>query len=166
MRRASAGAPLAQFDQKRGHFLVTNGPYQLGKWTATAVTLAVFRDFTYPLGVGASTVRDPASRAYVRASTASGDRLEIAGGGGAGRESLGGRTGSCASRSRPGPAGESTRRPLTAALVIVGSGGRGRGGGRLARGAGPAADRRPGGTRSSPAPYTRRSWRWRSTTTS
>ena len=56
-------ASLRAFARKRGHFLVTNGPYQLDKWTETAVVLSVFRDFSYPLGVGSfDRVRPPASR--------------------------------------------------------------------------------------------------------
>ena len=43
---------LRQFQRKTGHFLVTAGPYQVGRVTAESATLPVFRDFTYPLGVG------------------------------------------------------------------------------------------------------------------
>ena len=43
---------LRQFFRKHRHFLVTNGPYRLEKSTAGAVTLQVFRDPSYPLGVG------------------------------------------------------------------------------------------------------------------
>jgi hypothetical protein len=45
-------AALAAFYKAHGHFLVTNGPYQVKRWSADAVTLAAFRDLTYPLGVG------------------------------------------------------------------------------------------------------------------
>lgn len=45
-------AALRQFAQKHHHLLITNGPYRLEKWTADAVTLQVFRDPSYPLGVG------------------------------------------------------------------------------------------------------------------
>jgi hypothetical protein len=45
-------AALAAFYKARGHFLVTNGPYQLKRWSADGVTLEAFRDLTYPLGVG------------------------------------------------------------------------------------------------------------------
>ena len=70
-------ASLRAFAQKRGHYLVTNGPYQLDKWTETAVVLSVFRDFTYPLGVGSFDRFAPPRRAYVARATAFADRLEI-----------------------------------------------------------------------------------------
>ncbi|TXL75171.1 hypothetical protein FHP25_14925 [Vineibacter terrae] len=43
---------LAAFYRDHGHFLVTNGPYQLTRWSADSATLGAFRDMTYPLGVG------------------------------------------------------------------------------------------------------------------
>ncbi len=49
-RRRPAGPRCAQFAQRRGHYLVTNGPYQLEKWTDGAVVLGVFRDMNNPLG--------------------------------------------------------------------------------------------------------------------
>ena len=45
-------AALAAFYRGHGHFLVTNGPYQLKSWSAESATLDVFRDLSYPLGVG------------------------------------------------------------------------------------------------------------------
>jgi len=45
-------AALAGFYQAHGHFLVTNGPYQLKQWSASDAVLDVFRDLSYPLGVG------------------------------------------------------------------------------------------------------------------
>jgi len=45
-------AALAAFFQTHGHFLVTNGPYELKGWSTDAVSLTVFRDLSYPLGVG------------------------------------------------------------------------------------------------------------------
>jgi hypothetical protein len=68
---------LRQFYQRRHHFLVTNGPYQLGKWSETSVTLDVFRDFTYPLGVGAFDRFALPLRAWVVRATPHGDRLEV-----------------------------------------------------------------------------------------
>ena len=44
---------LRRFHQKHRHLLVTNGPYRLDKWSADAAVLQVFRDTSYPLGVGA-----------------------------------------------------------------------------------------------------------------
>src|SRR5262249_39031874 len=68
---------LKTFYQRRGHFLVTNGPYQLTKWSETSVTLDVFRDFTYPLGVGSFDRFAIPLRAWVTRATARGDRLEV-----------------------------------------------------------------------------------------
>jgi len=45
-------AALAAFNREHGHFLVTNGPYRLRSWSADSATLDVFRDLSYPLGVG------------------------------------------------------------------------------------------------------------------
>lgn len=70
-------ASLRAFAQKRGHFLVTNGPYQLDKWTETAVVLSVFRDFSYPLGVGSFDRFAIPRRAYATRVLALADRLEI-----------------------------------------------------------------------------------------
>ena len=58
-------AALAAFHKARGHFLVTNGPYQLTSWSADSVTLAVFRDLTYPLGVGSYDAYAVPRRAYI-----------------------------------------------------------------------------------------------------
>lgn len=43
---------LAAFYKEHGHFLVTDGPYELKKWTSDSVSLEAFRDLSYPLGVG------------------------------------------------------------------------------------------------------------------
>jgi hypothetical protein len=112
---------LAQFRRKTGHFLVTAGPYQVGKVTATSATLPVFRDFTYPLGVGSFDQFAIPLRAYVRGVERKGDRLEVH----ADVESV-----EKAGRSykilrgpfTPGPAGESTREPLTVHWLMVSSG--------------------------------------------
>ncbi|HJR04360.1 MAG TPA: hypothetical protein VKA83_22150 [Methylomirabilota bacterium] len=71
-------AALRQFAQRRGHYLVTNGPYQLEKWTDGAVVLGVFRDMNNPLGVGTYDRFAIPRRAYVARIAARGDRLEIA----------------------------------------------------------------------------------------
>ena len=68
---------LRQFYQRRHHFLVTNGPYQLGKWSEASVTLDVFRDFTYPIGVGAFDRFALPLRAWIVRATAHGDHLEV-----------------------------------------------------------------------------------------
>ncbi len=43
---------LKAFYRANGHFLVTNGPYRLAKWSSAGVVLEAFRDLSYPLGVG------------------------------------------------------------------------------------------------------------------
>jgi hypothetical protein len=68
---------LRQFFQRRGHFLVTNGPYRLDKWSDASVTLEVFRDFTNPLGVGSFDRFAIPRRAYVARVVPRGDRLEV-----------------------------------------------------------------------------------------
>ena len=71
-------AALRQFAQRRGHYLVTSGAYQLEKWSDAAVVLQVFRDMANPLGVGTYDRFAIPRRAYVARITARGDRLEIA----------------------------------------------------------------------------------------
>jgi hypothetical protein len=43
---------LAKYYRAHGHFLVTNGPYELKAWSADGATLTAFRNMNYPLGVG------------------------------------------------------------------------------------------------------------------
>ena len=43
---------LRRFSQKYRHFLVTNGPYRLEKATENSAVLTVFRDLSYPRGIG------------------------------------------------------------------------------------------------------------------
>jgi hypothetical protein len=89
--------------------------------TAGSATLPVFRDFTYPLGVGSFDQFAIPLRAYVRAVDRKGERLEIQ----ADVENI-----EKAGRSykilrepfTPRPAGESTREPLTAHWAVVGPG--------------------------------------------
>ncbi|MFQ5754904.1 MAG: hypothetical protein ACE5H7_02305 [Acidiferrobacterales bacterium] len=56
---------LKTFHQKRGHFLVTNGPYILKSWSQGATVLEVFRDISYPLGVGSYDSYAIPRRAYI-----------------------------------------------------------------------------------------------------
>src|SRR6185437_5141425 len=63
--------------QRRGHYLVTSGPYQLDKWSDGAVVLQVFRDMANPLGVGTYDRFAIPRRAYVARITATADRIEI-----------------------------------------------------------------------------------------
>jgi hypothetical protein len=68
---------LRHFYDKHQHFLVTNGPYQLHKWSEAAVVLQVFRDLTFPRGVGSFDRLAFPLRAHVSKTERRGDRLEI-----------------------------------------------------------------------------------------
>jgi hypothetical protein len=69
---------LREFARARGHVLVTNGPYQLVRWSPEGAGLGVFRDLTYPLGVGTYDRWATPRRAYVREVETRGDRLLVA----------------------------------------------------------------------------------------
>lgn len=58
-------AALAEFHARYGHFLVTNGPYILDYSAAPAFTLNVFRDLSYPLGVGSYDAYAHPRRAFI-----------------------------------------------------------------------------------------------------
>jgi hypothetical protein len=58
-------AALAAFYRTYGHFLVTNGPYQLKSWSGESATLEVFRDLSYPLGVGSFDTYAIPRRGYI-----------------------------------------------------------------------------------------------------
>lgn len=58
-------AALAAFYRSHGHFLVTNGPCQLKSWSADSATLDVFRDLSYPLGVGSFDTYAIPRRGYI-----------------------------------------------------------------------------------------------------
>jgi hypothetical protein len=110
---------LAQFQRRAGHVLVTAGPYQMGRVTADSATLPVFRDFTYPLGVGSFDQYALPVRAYIRAVDRRGDKLAVQ----ADVENV-----EKAGRSYkivrepfiPAPPGERTREPLTVHWTVVG----------------------------------------------
>jgi hypothetical protein len=112
-------AALREFGRSHGHYLVTAGPYQLGKLGTDETTLPVFRDFSYPLGVGSFDQYPIPLRAYIRAVERRGDRLEIQ----ADVETI-----EKFERSykivrepfRPQPASEKTREPLTVHWAVVG----------------------------------------------
>jgi hypothetical protein len=70
---------LLAFYREHGHFLVTNGPYQLVKWSSDNVTLVAFRDLTYPLGVGSYDAYAIPRRGYVTKVDRHGDRLTLSG---------------------------------------------------------------------------------------
>ena len=112
---------LAQFQRKTGHVLVTAGPYQVGRVTAETATLPVFRDFTYPLGVGSFDQFAIPVRAYIKTVDRKGERLAVQ----ADVENV-----EKAGRSykivrepfTPAPPGEATREPLTVHWTVVGPG--------------------------------------------
>jgi hypothetical protein len=56
---------LRTFAQTYGHFLVTNGPYRLSQRSAEAIVLQVFRDPSYPLGIGSYDHYALPHRAYI-----------------------------------------------------------------------------------------------------
>jgi hypothetical protein len=56
---------LAAFYAEHDHFLVTNGPYALTSWSPEVTVLEVFRDVSYPLGVGSFDAYAIPRRAYV-----------------------------------------------------------------------------------------------------
>jgi hypothetical protein len=93
----------------------------LDKVTSEGASLKVFRDFTYPLGVGSFDQYPIPLRAYVVRAERRGERLEIQ----ADVEAI-----EKAARSykivrepfRPQPAGEKTREPLTVHWAVVGPG--------------------------------------------
>ncbi len=72
-------AVLKAFYRERGHFLVTNGPYRLKRWSADGVTLEAFRDLSYPLGVGSYDAYAVPRRGYVTKVERDGDRLRLFG---------------------------------------------------------------------------------------
>lgn len=68
---------LHTFFQTHRHFLVSNGPYSLAQWSEEAVVLQVFRDPSYPLGVGSYDHYALPRRAYVSRIEPSQDGLAI-----------------------------------------------------------------------------------------
>jgi hypothetical protein len=72
-------AALAKFYKTHGHFLVTNGPYQVKRWSAEAVTLEAFRDLTYPLGVGSYDAYAVPRRGYITNVEQTKSRIRLSG---------------------------------------------------------------------------------------
>ena len=68
---------LRAFAQTYGHFLVTNGPYRLSHWSDEAVVFQVFRDPSYPLGVGSYDHYALPHRAYITQITPREHGLEV-----------------------------------------------------------------------------------------
>jgi len=61
----SRWAALRSFHDASGHFLVTNGPYRLASWTDDTSVLQVFRDLSYPRGLGVFNAHALPLRAFV-----------------------------------------------------------------------------------------------------
>ena len=70
-------ASLAAFYEAHGHFLVTNGPYLLKQWSADSADLEVFRDLSFPLGVGSYDAYAIPRRAFVTKVEWENDRLRL-----------------------------------------------------------------------------------------
>jgi len=56
---------LREFYAAHGHWLVTNGPYILSRWDGSKAVLAVFRDPSYPKGLGSFNAYAVPLKAYV-----------------------------------------------------------------------------------------------------
>ena len=72
-------AALAAFHKAHGHFLVTNGPYLVKRWSPEAVTLDAFRDLTYPLGVGSYDAYATPRRGYITGVERKKDLVNLSG---------------------------------------------------------------------------------------
>jgi hypothetical protein len=72
-------AALTKFYQAGGHFLVTNGPYKLKRWSPQSVTLEAFRDLSYPLGVGSYDAYALPRRGFITKVDWSDERLTLSG---------------------------------------------------------------------------------------
>jgi hypothetical protein len=68
---------LAAYYREHHHFLVTNGPYRLQSWSETGAVLAVFRDLSYPLGVGSFDKEVYPRRAFIRTIAIRRGRIEF-----------------------------------------------------------------------------------------
>jgi hypothetical protein len=77
---AEAGArwaALRAFHDASGHYLVTNGPYRLTSWTDETSVLQVFRDLSYPRGLGVFNVHALPLRAFVTDAEVRPDELVL-----------------------------------------------------------------------------------------
>jgi hypothetical protein len=68
---------LRAFHETSGHFLVTNGPYRLTSWSESTSVLQVFRDFSYPRGLGVFNGHAFPLRAFITGTEARGDGLVL-----------------------------------------------------------------------------------------
>jgi hypothetical protein len=74
---AARWAALRAFHDASGHFLVTNGPYRLASWTEDTSVLQVFRDLSYPHGLGAFNSHALPLRAFVTGTEVRADELVV-----------------------------------------------------------------------------------------
>src|SRR5262249_55801263 len=72
-------AALKSFYQEHAHFLVTNGPYRLKRWSPDSVTLEAFRDLSYPLGVGSYDAYAVPRRGYITKIERDGQGIRLSG---------------------------------------------------------------------------------------
>jgi hypothetical protein len=72
-------AALRAYRDAAGHLLVTNGPYRLVEWSEAKTVLQVFRDLSYPRGVGVFNSHVTPLRAHVTAADVRGDTLVVRG---------------------------------------------------------------------------------------
>jgi hypothetical protein len=70
-------ALLRRFAMAHDHFLPTGGPYRLHAWSADETVLRVFRDFSYPLGVGSYNAWAIPLRAYVARVDVRGEQVAV-----------------------------------------------------------------------------------------
>jgi hypothetical protein len=70
-------ALLRRFAAKHQHYLATAGPYVLHAWGPEETVLRVFRDFSYPLGVGSYNAWAIPLRAFVARVDVRGDRIAV-----------------------------------------------------------------------------------------
>jgi hypothetical protein len=68
---------LRAFHDASGHFLVTNGPYRLASWTDDTSVLQVFRDLSYPRGLGVFNSHALRLRAFVTGAEKRSDELVV-----------------------------------------------------------------------------------------
>ena len=74
---AARWAALRAFHDASGHLLVTNGPYRLASWTEDTSVLQVFRDLSYPRGLGAFNSHALPLRAFVTGTEVRADELVV-----------------------------------------------------------------------------------------
>ncbi len=68
---------LREFHAAHGHWLVTNGPYVLQQWDGTKAVLRVFRDTSYPKGLGSFNAYAVPLKGYVTRIERRGSGAEV-----------------------------------------------------------------------------------------